>query len=141
MCLPLQGHFPEPDKDPVIQIASLVTVQGQTGPVVKNILTLKSCAPIIGAEVMSFEREGDLLRRWRVRIPFFKEINKSYHCQITYCVHRRRGSDVLRARGRPAPPLAGASPVLQQLPFHPQMPHIMLKDSVRIPLYRRKWCR
>lgn len=63
----LQGHFPEPDKDPVIQIASLVTVHGQSSPVVKNIITLNTCASIIGAEVMSFQREGDLLNRWRVR--------------------------------------------------------------------------
>ncbi len=63
----LQGHFPEPDKDPVIQIASLVTVHGQSSPVVKNIMTLNTCASIIGAEVMSFQREGDLLNRWRVR--------------------------------------------------------------------------
>ena len=45
----LQGHFPEPDKDPVIQIASLVTEFGQTAPAVRNIMTLKSCAPITGA--------------------------------------------------------------------------------------------
>lgn len=47
--LPCQGHFPEPDKDPVIQIASLVTEFGQKAPTVRNIMTLKSCAPITGA--------------------------------------------------------------------------------------------
>ena len=62
-----QGHFPEPEKDPVIQIASLVTVHGQAGPAVKNIMTLDTCAQIIGAEVMSFKTEGQLLNRWRVR--------------------------------------------------------------------------
>ena len=40
-------------------------MQGQDRPAVKNILTLKSCAPIAGAEVMSFEDERDLLMRWR----------------------------------------------------------------------------
>lgn len=54
--------------DPVIQIASLVTVHGQSSPVVKNILTLNDCAQIIGAEVMSFDREHDLLKRWRVSV-------------------------------------------------------------------------
>lgn len=63
-----QGHFPEPEKDPVIQIASLVTVHGQTAPVVKNIMTLNTCASIIGAEVMDFETEEELLRRWRVSL-------------------------------------------------------------------------
>ena len=62
---PRQGHFPEAKLDPVIQIASLVSVQGQDRPAVRNILTLKSCAPIAGAEVMSFEDERDLLMRWR----------------------------------------------------------------------------
>lgn len=56
--------------DPVIQIASLVTVQGDKSPVVKNILTLNDCAQIIGAEVMSFNTERELLNRWRVRRPF-----------------------------------------------------------------------
>lgn len=44
-----QGHFPEPDKDPVIQVASLVTEFGKATPTVRNIMTLKSCAPISGA--------------------------------------------------------------------------------------------
>lgn len=51
-----QGHFPEAKLDPVIQIASMVTVQGQDQPVVKNVMTLGSCASIVGAEVMAFER-------------------------------------------------------------------------------------
>ena len=57
-----QGHFPEAEKDPVIQIASLVTEQGQSAPVVRNVMTLGTCAPIVGAEVMSFAREEDLLK-------------------------------------------------------------------------------
>lgn len=64
-CQGRKGHFPEAKYDPVIQIASLVTVQGENSPTVKNILTLKSCAPIAGAEVESFEDEKELLMRWR----------------------------------------------------------------------------
>ncbi|PSC71316.1 DNA polymerase delta catalytic subunit [Micractinium conductrix] len=64
-CQGRKGHFPEPEKDPVIQIASLVTEFGKTTPTVRNIMTLKSCAPISGAEVMSFEDEKQLLLRWR----------------------------------------------------------------------------
>jgi len=52
----------------VIQIASLVTVHGQSSPVVKNILTLQDCAQIIGAEVMSFGTEKEVLNRWRVSV-------------------------------------------------------------------------
>ena len=57
-----QGHFPEADKDPVIQIASMVTVQGESTPIVKNIMTLDTCSAIAGAEVMSFSCEEDMLK-------------------------------------------------------------------------------
>ena len=57
-----QGCFPEPDKDPVIQIASMVTNQGETSPVVRNVMTLDTCAAIIGSEVMSFATEEELLK-------------------------------------------------------------------------------
>jgi len=49
----------------VIQIANWVTIQGSETPCVKNIFTLKSCAPISGAEVHSFENERDMLQAWR----------------------------------------------------------------------------
>jgi DNA polymerase delta subunit 1 len=64
-CAGRKGHFPEPAHDPVIQIASLVSVTGSPRPAVRNILTLDTCAPIAGAEVMSFSCEKALLRRWR----------------------------------------------------------------------------
>lgn len=57
----MQGCFPEPDKDPVIQIASMVTNQGESSPVVRNVMTLDTCAAIIGSEVMSFKTEEELL--------------------------------------------------------------------------------
>ena len=47
----VQGHFPEAEKDSVIQIASLVSVQGQSSPAVKNIITLNTCSSIVGSEV------------------------------------------------------------------------------------------
>lgn len=64
-CQGRKGHFPEAQHDPVIQIASLVTVFGEKEPVVRNIMTLGSCSPIAGAEVMSFKDEKSLLSRWR----------------------------------------------------------------------------
>ena len=64
-----QGHFPEAEKDPVIQIASMVTVQGApNGPLIKNIMTLDTCDSIVGAEaspvprVLSFLLHGGHLR-------------------------------------------------------------------------------
>lgn len=41
-----------------------MTELGQDKPIVRNILTLGSCAAIPGAEVMSFDNERDLLKRW-----------------------------------------------------------------------------
>ncbi len=50
---------PAPPRPAPPQIASMVSVQGRSaGPVVKNIMTLGTCAPIVGAEVMSFSRWG-----------------------------------------------------------------------------------
>lgn len=50
-CAGRKGHFPEPQQDPVIQIANMLTVLGESTPRVKNVLTLGSCAAIVGAEV------------------------------------------------------------------------------------------
>lgn len=56
------GIFPEPDKDPVIQIANMVIRQGEKDPFVRNVFTWRSCAAIVGAEVLSFDTEQELLR-------------------------------------------------------------------------------
>ncbi|KAI3960446.1 hypothetical protein MKW92_004824 [Papaver armeniacum] len=50
-------HFPEAIHDPVIQVANLVTLQGEDQPFMRNIMALKSCSPIVGVDVMSFETE------------------------------------------------------------------------------------
>lgn len=64
-CAGRKGCFPDAKFDPVIQIASMVTVQGSDTPLVRNVMTLGSCASIVGAEVMSFDAEAKLLTRWR----------------------------------------------------------------------------
>ncbi|CAA7034877.1 unnamed protein product [Microthlaspi erraticum] len=64
-CAGRKGHFPEAKHDPVIQIANLVTNQGEDQPFVRNVMTLKSCAPIVGVDVMSFETEREVLLAWR----------------------------------------------------------------------------
>ena len=56
------GVFPEPDKDPVIQIANMVIKQGEREPFIRNVFTLRSCAPVIGSQVISNEKESDLLK-------------------------------------------------------------------------------
>lgn len=56
------GVFPEPDKDPVIQIANMVIRQGERDPFIRNVFTLRSCAPVVGSQVISNEKESDLLK-------------------------------------------------------------------------------
>ena len=71
-CAARKGCFPDPKLDPVIQIANLVSVHGQPDPIVKNVFVLGSCTPIVGAHVITFETERELLAAWR---RFFSEIN------------------------------------------------------------------
>ncbi|KAJ9704128.1 hypothetical protein PVL29_005424 [Vitis rotundifolia] len=71
-CAGRKGHFPEPTHDPVIQVANLVTLQGENQPFVRNVMTLKSCSPIVGVDVMSFDTERDVLLAWR---DFIREVD------------------------------------------------------------------
>lgn len=64
-CAGRKGHFPDAKQDPVIQIATFVTVQGERKPAVKNVMVLGSCAPIVGAEVLSFSDEREMLKAWK----------------------------------------------------------------------------
>ena len=66
-CMGRRGHFPEPDKDPVIQISNVVHVQGQDAdkPIVQNVFTLKGCLPIVGAQVICSDSEAEVLLKWR----------------------------------------------------------------------------
>ncbi|CAN0585199.1 unnamed protein product, partial [Ectocarpus sp. 12 AP-2014] len=52
------------DKDPVIQIANVVKVQGSDDVVAKNVFTLGGCTPIVGAHVISNATEDELLWEW-----------------------------------------------------------------------------
>ncbi|XP_011099704.1 DNA polymerase delta catalytic subunit [Sesamum indicum] len=71
-CAGRKGLFPEPTHDPVIQVANLVTLQGEDQPFVRNVMTLKSCAPIVGVDVMSFDTEKEVLLAWR---DFIREVD------------------------------------------------------------------
>eukprot|EP00940_MAST-03C_sp_MAST-3C-sp2_P000851 g851.t1 len=63
-CMGRRGHFPEAQKDPVIQIANYVTVQGATSSFIRNIFMLGGCMPISGADIHSFDSEKELLLKW-----------------------------------------------------------------------------
>ena len=53
-----------PEKDPVIQIANMVVRQGEKDPFIRTVFTLDTCAPIVGADVISFKTEDELLKVW-----------------------------------------------------------------------------
>ncbi|KAG9129217.1 hypothetical protein Leryth_006490 [Lithospermum erythrorhizon] len=71
-CAGRKGHFPEPSQDPVIQIANLATLQGEDQPFIRNVMTLNSCSPIVGVDVMSFDTEKEVLLAWR---DFIREVD------------------------------------------------------------------
>lgn len=50
------GIFPEPNVDPIIQIANVVKLHGEKDILYRNIFTLNSCASIGHAEVSSYQR-------------------------------------------------------------------------------------
>ncbi|XP_053690077.1 DNA polymerase delta catalytic subunit [Sabethes cyaneus] len=63
-CAGRKGIFPEPQHDPVIQIANMVIRQGEQEPFLRNVFTLKGCAPIVGSQVLSYDSEQELLNKW-----------------------------------------------------------------------------
>ena len=71
-CSGRKGIFPEANVDSVIQIASMVSIHGETKPRIRNIFTLKSCGNIVGSEVLSYEKEEDLLLEWS---KFFRAVD------------------------------------------------------------------
>ena len=85
----LTGIFPEPDKDPVIQIANMVIRQGEKDPFIRNVFTWKSCAQIVGAEVLSFDTEEELLRVCQLAVFWlnciYLMLHKSSSCPFVCC--------------------------------------------------------
>lgn len=64
-CQGRKGHFPDADHDPVIQIANTVTLQGSERPIIRNVFTLNTCLPIVGAQVISSATETEMLMKWK----------------------------------------------------------------------------
>ncbi|GAA5977284.1 hypothetical protein JCM5350_002416 [Sporobolomyces pararoseus] len=71
-CAGRKGIFPEPEIDPVIQIANMVTRQGESKPFIRNVFTLNTCANIVGSEVLEHKKESDLLAAWQ---KFVEEVD------------------------------------------------------------------
>ncbi|KAF5315361.1 hypothetical protein D9619_007134 [Psilocybe cf. subviscida] len=59
--------FPATGATKVIQIANMVSIwpTDTAKPFIRKIFALKSCNPISGAQVVTFNQEKDLLRAWR----------------------------------------------------------------------------
>ena len=64
-CAGRKGIFPEAQIDPVIQIANMVTRQGESKPFVRNVFTLNTCANIVGSQVLSYHNEEEMLQAWK----------------------------------------------------------------------------
>ena len=63
-CAGRKGTFPDPRIDPVIQIASVLSVHGHPDHLTQDVFTLRSCAHINGAVLHTFEEEKQLLVSW-----------------------------------------------------------------------------
>lgn len=63
-CAGPKGQFPDPKRDPVIQIANLVTTQGDKNAFIKNVMMTKNSTAIGGVEILSFTKEKAMLLAW-----------------------------------------------------------------------------
>lgn len=63
-CAGRMGVFPQPQLDPVIQIACYCTTFGESTYMKRNIFNLKSCGSINDADVFCFDDEFDLLEQF-----------------------------------------------------------------------------
>ncbi|KAH6850735.1 DNA polymerase family B-domain-containing protein [Chaetomium sp. MPI-CAGE-AT-0009] len=64
-CAGRKGIFPEAHTDSVIQIANVVTKYGDKKPFVRNVFCLDTTSPIVATQVMSFDKEEQMLSAWR----------------------------------------------------------------------------
>nr|BAJ78758.1 DNA polymerase delta catalytic subunit [Gynaikothrips ficorum] len=71
-CAGRKGIFPEPNHDPVIQIANMVIRQGEADPFIRNVFTLDTCAPIVGCQVISCKTEAEMFTKWS---DFVREVD------------------------------------------------------------------
>jgi len=64
-CAGRKGIFPEANHDSVIQIANVVTKYGDSKPFVRNVFCLDTTSPIVATQILSYDREEDMLSSWR----------------------------------------------------------------------------
>lgn len=71
-CAGRKGIFPEPNMDPVIQIANVVTRAGEEKSFIRNIFCLDTCSLITNAHVLEYDAEEKMLMAWR---DFLEEVD------------------------------------------------------------------
>ncbi|KAF4551284.1 DNA polymerase delta catalytic subunit-like protein [Elsinoe fawcettii] len=71
-CAGRKGIFPEPNVDPVIQIANVVTRYGEEKPFVRNVFCLDTCSLIVNTQIFEHDREEKMLLAWR---DFVEEVD------------------------------------------------------------------
>ncbi|GAP84155.1 putative DNA polymerase delta catalytic subunit [Rosellinia necatrix] len=64
-CAGRKGIFPEANKDPVIQIANIVTRYGEHKPFVRNVFCLDTTSPIVATQILDFDDEREMLKSWK----------------------------------------------------------------------------
>ena len=64
-CAGRKGIFPEPNQDPVIQIANTVTRYGEPKPFVRNVFCLDTCSLIVNTQILEFDAEEKMLLAWK----------------------------------------------------------------------------
>lgn len=64
-CAGRQGIFPEPNVDPVIQIANVVTRYGEEKPFIRNVFCLNETSLIVNTQVLEYTKEETMLMAWQ----------------------------------------------------------------------------
>ncbi|CBF78614.1 hypothetical protein AN7325.2 [Aspergillus nidulans FGSC A4] len=64
-CAGRKGIFPEPNHDPVIQIANVVTRYGESKPFIRNVFVMNTCSLIVNTQILEFQQEEKMLMAWR----------------------------------------------------------------------------
>lgn len=64
-CAGRKGVFPEPNVDPVIQIANVVTRYGESKPFIRNVFVLDTCSLIVNTQIYEHDSEEKMLMAWR----------------------------------------------------------------------------
>jgi DNA polymerase delta subunit 1 len=118
-CQGRKGFFPDAKQDPVIQIANVVTLQGAATSIIRNVFTLGTCSPIVGAQVLSFDAEARMLEGWAAFVrEADPDIITGYNVQnfdIPYILNRAEvlKSESARMWGR----IRGAKCVMRETTF------------------------